>query len=300
MAKHRKGQKAASAGGTQRVSHSPPARAPNLSAPLTIVLLVLTFFGIVLTSYLSYVASVETHPAFCSEGSGCDLVQSSRWATFLGMPMATWGLFTYLVLAGTGVASQDETQELDSPALRRGRRVRHQCLPDRDLDRGNRSDLFLLSRLIRHHHGDHDPDLRAATARLGNVVERSERGRRAHHRRAPYALQRGVRRSGRSRGSTASGLGHSPYRHGSQVFTAPIGVPAARSKKPCSRRPRIGCLTLNASPAVAAAHSPRRAWQTTFAVIQPGSSTTNATPAYNPLEHSPVPPASHGKSNNEA
>ncbi len=99
MAKHRKGQKAASAGGTQRVSHSPPTRAPNLGAPLTIVLLVLTFFGIVLTTYLSYVASFGTHPAFCSEGSGCDLVQSSRWATFLGMPMATWGLFTYIVLA---------------------------------------------------------------------------------------------------------------------------------------------------------------------------------------------------------
>ena len=232
MAKHRKGQKAASAGGTQHVSHSPPARAPNLSAPLTIVLLVLTFFGIVLTSYLSYVASVETHPAFCSEGSGCDLVQSSRWATFLGMPMATWGLFTYLVLAALAWRARTKVQELDSPALRRSRRVRHQCLPDRDLDRGNRSDLFLLSRLIRHHHGDHDPDPRATTARLVNVVERSERGRRAHHRRAPYALQRSVRRSGRSRGSTTSGVDHSPYRHGSHILRRLLVSPLPGAESP--------------------------------------------------------------------
>lgn len=96
MAKHRKGRKAGSAGNLQ---HAPPARALNPNAPFTLVLLALTFFGIALTTYLSYTALFETHPAFCGEGSRCELVQSSRWATFLGMPMATWGLLTYLVLA---------------------------------------------------------------------------------------------------------------------------------------------------------------------------------------------------------
>lgn len=96
MAKHRKRQKAGSAGSLQ---HTPPTHAPALNAPLTLVLLTLSVLGIALTTYLSYTALFEAHPAFCSEGSGCDLVQSSRWATFLGMPMATWGLFTYLVLA---------------------------------------------------------------------------------------------------------------------------------------------------------------------------------------------------------
>ncbi len=99
MAKRRQSQKAVSQGSAQRISHSPSTRASNPNAPLTIALLVLTLSGIFLTTYLSYVASFGTHPAFCSEGSGCDLVQSSRWATFLGVPMAMWGLFTYLVMA---------------------------------------------------------------------------------------------------------------------------------------------------------------------------------------------------------
>ena len=99
MVKHRKGRKTANAESARRLSHSPQTRASNPNAPLTIATLVLTFFGMVLTTYLSYVALFETHPAFCGEGSGCDLVQSSRWATFLGIPMATWGLFTYLVTA---------------------------------------------------------------------------------------------------------------------------------------------------------------------------------------------------------
>ena len=68
-------------------------------SPLTIALLVLVTTGILLTTYLTYVAWFEDHPAFCSEGSGCDLVQSSRWSTLLGIPMAFYGLLTYIVLA---------------------------------------------------------------------------------------------------------------------------------------------------------------------------------------------------------
>lgn len=97
MAKQRKGRKAPS--NEQRLSRVPETRASNPGGSLTIIVLILTACGVVLTTYLSYTALFEAHPAFCSEGSGCDLVQSSRWATFLGMPTATWGLFTYLVLA---------------------------------------------------------------------------------------------------------------------------------------------------------------------------------------------------------
>lgn len=98
MAKQRhKGRKAP--GSEQRLSHAPGTRASNPGGPLTVIVLVLAACGIVLTTYLSYTALFEVHPAFCSEESGCDLVQSSRWATFLGMPMAAWGLFTYLVMA---------------------------------------------------------------------------------------------------------------------------------------------------------------------------------------------------------
>jgi len=71
----------------------------KITSGLDVVLLVLAGIGILLTSYLTYVAWFEVHPAFCSEGSGCDLVQASRWATLLGLPMAFWGWLTYVMLA---------------------------------------------------------------------------------------------------------------------------------------------------------------------------------------------------------
>ena len=67
--------------------------------PLNFALFILALAGILLTIYLTYVAWFEEHPAFCSEGSGCALVQNSRWSTFLGIPMAFWGLLTYIIMA---------------------------------------------------------------------------------------------------------------------------------------------------------------------------------------------------------
>ena len=56
--------------------------------------------GILLTGYLTLVAWLGEHPAYCGADSECDLVQSSRWSTLFGMPMALWGLLTYALLAG--------------------------------------------------------------------------------------------------------------------------------------------------------------------------------------------------------
>lgn len=36
---------------------------------------------------------------FCEAGSGCDIVQASRWATFIGIPTALWGALLYAVVA---------------------------------------------------------------------------------------------------------------------------------------------------------------------------------------------------------
>lgn len=55
-------------------------------------------FGLLLTAYLTAVAWWGTSPAFCTEGSGCDLVQNSRWSTLLGLPMALWGFGLYLLI----------------------------------------------------------------------------------------------------------------------------------------------------------------------------------------------------------
>ena len=56
--------------------------------------------GVLLTGYLTLVAWLGEQPAYCGAESECDLVQSSRWSTLFGMPMALWGLLTYALLAG--------------------------------------------------------------------------------------------------------------------------------------------------------------------------------------------------------
>ena len=63
-------------------------------------LLGLTVLGVLLTGYLTLVAWFGEHPAYCGVDSGCDIVQSSRWSTLFGLPMALWGLLTYAILAG--------------------------------------------------------------------------------------------------------------------------------------------------------------------------------------------------------
>ena len=80
------------------------AAAPALQAPghpiraLDNWLLGLAGLGVLLTGYLTLAAWLGEHPAYCGAESECDLVQSSRWSTLFGMPMALWGLLTYLLL----------------------------------------------------------------------------------------------------------------------------------------------------------------------------------------------------------
>ena len=77
------------------------ARTRTLRAghPLDPWLLGLAALGVLLTGYLSALAWLGEHPAYCQAGSDCDIVQSSRWSTLLGMPIALWGLLTYALLA---------------------------------------------------------------------------------------------------------------------------------------------------------------------------------------------------------
>lgn len=100
MAKRNKREKTGSAEGTQKASSTPATPASKKTSPIDMVVLVLSVAGTLLTAYLTFTASFEEHPAFCSEGSGCDIVQSSRWATFLAVPMALWGCLTYILIAG--------------------------------------------------------------------------------------------------------------------------------------------------------------------------------------------------------
>lgn len=62
------------------------------------MLLVLAFSGLALTAYITATRWFGTVPLACSEGSDCDLVQSSRWSTLFSLPISFWGFLTYGVL----------------------------------------------------------------------------------------------------------------------------------------------------------------------------------------------------------
>ena len=100
MAKSTPRQKSVNPGTARNIPKALSPLSAGSKAALDLLLLILAGTGIILTTYLTYTALFEVHPAFCNEGSGCDIVQSSRWATFLGIPMALWGLLTYVVIAG--------------------------------------------------------------------------------------------------------------------------------------------------------------------------------------------------------
>lgn len=90
-----------------------PDTAPERSPDWPVV--ILAGVGLLITGYLTGVAMSDAGPAFCGEGSGCDIVQSSRWSTLLGLPIALWGFALYLVIAATAWSMP--------PRLKRWRRL---------------------------------------------------------------------------------------------------------------------------------------------------------------------------------
>lgn len=54
--------------------------------------------GMILTAYLTITGWLDKAPVLCTDGSSCNIVQQSRWGTFLGMPTAFWGFLTYTAL----------------------------------------------------------------------------------------------------------------------------------------------------------------------------------------------------------
>ena len=100
MSKRSKREKTLDKEGIPKSSGTSPLQRSKETSSINIVILVLAVTGILLTAYLTFTAYFQEHPAFCSEGSGCDIVQSSRWATFLTIPMTLWGCLTYVIITG--------------------------------------------------------------------------------------------------------------------------------------------------------------------------------------------------------
>ena len=102
MAKRRKGRK----GQRQRSEKRHPTDAARAPAPrtrefdgLNRLILGLAVVGMALTAYLTAVKWFGTTPLYCGAESSCDIVQSSRWSTLLGLPLSFWGFLTYAALA---------------------------------------------------------------------------------------------------------------------------------------------------------------------------------------------------------
>ncbi len=63
----------------------------------------LALFGILVASYLTLYKVGAIAELVCRTGS-CETVQLSRWATFLGLPVAAWGIVFYVVLLALALA----------------------------------------------------------------------------------------------------------------------------------------------------------------------------------------------------
>ncbi len=79
------------------------------------VVLGLSGFGLLVTAYLVLTTLTTGSPVGCGVGSSCDLIQSSRWSTLLGVPVSLWGFVLYLliaVIAGLGRPRPKRWQQL--------------------------------------------------------------------------------------------------------------------------------------------------------------------------------------------
>lgn len=72
--------------------------APELARPDWIVL-GLALVGLAVAGYLSALKLGGTQAFLCRDGSGCDIVQASRYSLLAGVPTAMWGAGIYLAIA---------------------------------------------------------------------------------------------------------------------------------------------------------------------------------------------------------
>src|SRR3954470_21450326 len=78
---------------------------PAFNAPVRWTLRVLSWLAFGIASYLAWHAVTQTAVAGCTVGSneGCDLVLTSSWSMWLGVPVPGLGLACYATLATLSV-----------------------------------------------------------------------------------------------------------------------------------------------------------------------------------------------------
>jgi uncharacterized membrane protein len=63
----------------------------------------LALLGLFIAIYLTLYKTGVIAELACTSGS-CETVQMSRWATFLGLPVAAWGIVFYVALLGVALS----------------------------------------------------------------------------------------------------------------------------------------------------------------------------------------------------
>lgn len=63
--------------------------------------------GLVVAGYLAVTKLGGSSALFCAAESGCDVVQASRYAIFLGLPTALWGAALYAVIGALALLGLD-------------------------------------------------------------------------------------------------------------------------------------------------------------------------------------------------
>jgi uncharacterized membrane protein len=80
-----------------RAGAPPPIRVDRFVAALAAA-------GLLISLYLTMTSLAGSRAVFCERGGGCDVVQSSRWATFFGAPTAAWGAVHFGLLLALALA----------------------------------------------------------------------------------------------------------------------------------------------------------------------------------------------------
>ena len=74
---------------------APSVRAKRQYSPPRLTLLALAVLGVLISAYLTWTHFAGLTPVCTGSGEGCETVQSSRYASVLGIPVALLGLVAY-------------------------------------------------------------------------------------------------------------------------------------------------------------------------------------------------------------
>ena len=108
--------------------------------------------GFAIAAYLTWLKWMGGNAAFCLSGSGCDIVQGSRYGSLLGVPTALWGALMYAAIGALAALGLDRAAlDLGLLPVRRGRGLL--ALPHRRLGARHPGHLRLLPGVERDHGG---------------------------------------------------------------------------------------------------------------------------------------------------